>query len=60
MGDARGHGIAGNCIFVGRENGRGEKHGINIFKIPADAAKELPVQVGEIPAMAGTGRLGIR
>src|SRR5580692_2087589 len=47
MGDARGLGIAGHCIFVGHENGRGEKHGINIFRIPVDPVKELPVQVGE-------------
>ena len=52
MGDARGLGIAGNCIFVGHENGLGQKHPINIFKIQANAAKDAPVQVGEIPAMA--------
>jgi hypothetical protein len=52
MGDARGLGIAGHCIFVGHENGLGQKHPINIFKIQADAARNAPVQVGEIPAMA--------
>ncbi|HEY6458454.1 MAG TPA: hypothetical protein VIY90_24505 [Steroidobacteraceae bacterium] len=52
MGDARGLGIAGRCIFVGHENGLGQKHPINIFKIQADAARNAPVQVGEIPAMA--------
>jgi hypothetical protein len=52
MGDARGLGIAGHCIFVGHENGLGQKHPINIFKIPADAARNPPVQVGEIPALA--------
>jgi hypothetical protein len=52
MGDARGLGIAGHCIFVGHENGLGQKHPINIFKIQADAARNAPLQVGEIPAMA--------
>jgi hypothetical protein len=52
MGDARGLGIAGHCIFVGHENGLGQKHPINIFKIQADAARSPPLQVGEIPAMA--------
>jgi len=52
MGDARGLGIAGNCIFVGHENGLGQKHPINIFKIPSDPVKEEPKQVGEIPAMS--------
>jgi hypothetical protein len=52
MGDARGLGIAGDCIFVGHENGLGHKHPINIFRIQADAARHAPVQVGEIPAMA--------
>jgi len=52
MGDARGLGIAGNCIFVGHENGLGQKHPVNIFKIAADPLKEAPHQVGEIPAMA--------
>jgi hypothetical protein len=52
MGDGRGMGIAGHCIFIGHENGLGQKHGINIFKIPPDAVKNQPVQVGEIPAMS--------
>ena len=52
MGDARGLGIAGHCIFVGHENGLGHKHPINIFRIQADAARKPPLQVGEIPAMA--------
>jgi hypothetical protein len=52
MGDARGLGIAGDCIFVGHENGLGQKHPINIFRIQTDAARNAPVQVGEIPAMA--------
>jgi hypothetical protein len=51
-GDARGLGIAGNCIFVGHANGAGVRHAINIFKIQADPEKQPPVQVGEIPAMA--------
>src|SRR6185437_1634951 len=51
MGDARGLGIAGNCIFVGHENGLGQKHAINIFKIGADPVKDPPRQVGEIAAM---------
>jgi hypothetical protein len=52
MGDARGMGIAGNCLFIGHENGLGQKHPINIFRIPADAVKNPPLQVGEIPAMS--------
>ena len=52
MGDARGMGIAGQCVFVGHENGLGQKHAINIFKLRADPVKDPPVQVGEIPAMA--------
>src|SRR6202046_355536 len=52
MGDARGLGIAGECLFVGHENGLGQKHGINIFRIAPDPVKDPPVQVGEIPAMA--------
>ncbi len=49
-GDGRGMGIAGNCIFVGHGNGAGVRHAINIFKIQANAEKQPPVQVGEIPA----------
>jgi hypothetical protein len=52
LGDARGLGFAGNCIFVGHENGLGQKHPINIFRIQPNAAKDPPVQVGEIPALA--------
>ena len=51
-GDARGMGIAGNCIFVGHRNGRGVKHAVNIFKIQQDPEKNPPVQVGELPANA--------
>lgn len=50
-GDGRGLGIAGNCIFVGHQNGAGVKHAINIFKIQPDPLRQAPVQVGEIPAM---------
>jgi hypothetical protein len=50
-GDGRGMGIAGNCIFVGHQNGAGFKHPINIFKIQPDPERDPPVQVGEIPAM---------
>ena len=50
-GDGRGLGIAGNCIFVGHQNGAGFKHPINIFKIQPDPERDPPVQVGEIPAM---------
>src|SRR5437773_8386195 len=50
-GDARGLGIAGNCIFVGHGNGAGVRHAINIFKIQPNPEKQLPLQVGEIPAM---------
>ncbi len=59
MGDARGLAIGGSCIFVGHENGLGQKHAINIFRIAADPVKNPPVQVGEIPAL-GTGRRRIR
>jgi hypothetical protein len=52
MGDARGLGIAGHCVFVGHENGLGQKHAINIFKLAANPAKHPPAQVGEIPAMS--------
>ncbi len=52
MGDARGLGIAGSCIFVGHENGLGQKHPVNIFRIQPDAVKHPPVQVGEIPALS--------
>src|SRR5262249_14044323 len=50
-GDARGLGIAGNCIYVGHGNGAGVRHAINIFKIQPNPEKQPPVQVGEIPAM---------
>jgi hypothetical protein len=49
-GDARGLGIAGNCIFVGHQNGAGVRHAINILKIQPNPEKQPPVQVGEIPA----------
>ena len=39
-GDARGLGIAGQCLYV-----------INIFKIQPNPETDPPVQVGEIPAM---------
>ena len=51
-GDARGLGIAGNCIYVGHGNGPGKKHDINIFKIQPNPVKDPPLQVGTIPAMA--------
>jgi hypothetical protein len=50
-GDGRGLGIAGNCLFVGHANGAGVRRAVNIFRIQPDAAKQPPVQVGEIPAM---------
>ena len=49
-GDARGLGIAGQCLYVGHRNGPGATHAINIFKIQADPETMPPVQVGEIPA----------
>jgi hypothetical protein len=49
-GDGRGMGVAGDCIFVGHQNGPGKRHAINIFRIQADPLKQPPVQVGEIPA----------
>jgi len=51
-GDGRGLGVAGNCIFVGHSNGAGVRHAINILKIQPDPAKQAPIVVGEIPAMA--------
>jgi hypothetical protein len=50
-GDARGLGIAGNCIFVGHQNGAGVRHAINIFKLSPNPEKQPPVQVGTIPAL---------
>src|SRR5262245_36419678 len=32
-GDARGMGIAGNCVFVGQQNGTGGRHATNILKL---------------------------
>ena len=52
LGDGRGLGIAGNCIFVGHANGAGVRHAVNIFKIQPNPEKQPPVQVGEIPAMS--------
>src|SRR5262245_32783657 len=52
LGDGRGLGIAGNCIFVGHANGAGVRHAINIFKIQPNPEKQPPVQVGEIAAMS--------
>ncbi len=49
-GDGRGLGVAGDCLFVGHQNGPGKRHAINIFRIMADPVKQPPVQVGEIPA----------
>jgi hypothetical protein len=50
-GDARGLGIAGNCIFVGHANGAGIRRAINIFRIQPNPEKQPPLQVGEIPAL---------
>ena len=50
-GDARGLGIAGDCIFVGHANGPGVRHAITIFKIQPNPEKQPPMLVGEIPAM---------
>ncbi|MGH9594670.1 MAG: hypothetical protein ACRD5L_16385, partial [Bryobacteraceae bacterium] len=52
MGDARGLGISGSCIFVGHENGLCQKHPINIYRIQPDATRSAPVEVGSIPAMS--------
>ena len=51
-GDARGLGIAGQCMYVGHRNGPGATHAINIFRLQPDPETMPPVQVGEIPAMA--------
>src|SRR5262249_20004033 len=50
LGDGRGLGIAGNCIFVGHRNGAGIRHAITIFKMKANREKQPPVPAGEIPA----------
>ncbi len=55
-GDARGLGIAGNCLYVGHSNGVGVFHAINIFKIQPDPERHPPVQVGEIPAFVEGNR----
>jgi hypothetical protein len=52
MGDARGLGVGGNCVFVGHENGLNQKHPINIFKLADNPERDPPKQVGEIPAMS--------
>ena len=39
-GDGRGRGVAGNCIFVGHENGPGKRHAINIFRIQLDPVEQ--------------------
>jgi hypothetical protein len=51
-GDARGLGIAGQCLFLGHGNGPGFTHPIDIFRLQPDPATSPPVRVGEIPAMA--------
>lgn len=51
-GDARGLGIAGQCLYVGHRNGPGTMRAINIFRIQPDPETMPPIQVGEIPAMA--------
>ncbi len=51
-GDARGLGVAGQCLYVGHRNGPGATHAINIFRIQPDPVSTPPAQVGEIPAMA--------
>ena len=50
-GDARGMGIAGNCLYVGHRNGAGVVRGVNILRIQPDPVASPPVMVGEIPAM---------
>ena len=50
-GDARGLGIAGQCLYVGHRNGPGTTHPINIFRIQSNPEATPPVQVGEIPAV---------
>ena len=49
-GDARGLGIAGQCLYVGHRNGPGATHAVNIFRLQPDPEASPPVQVGEIPA----------
>src|ERR1700745_4325991 len=44
-GDGRGLGVAGDCIFVGHENGAGKRHTVNIFKIASDTVEQPTVQV---------------
>jgi hypothetical protein len=50
VGDARGLGIAGRCIYLGHGNGAGLSRAVNIFKIQPNPERVAPVQVGEIPA----------
>jgi hypothetical protein len=50
-GDARGLGIAGQCLYVGHGNGAGVTHPIDIFRLQPDPAASPPERVGEIPAM---------
>ena len=51
-GDARGIGIAGQCLFLGHGNGPGFTRPVDIFRIQPDPERAPPVRVGEIPANA--------
>ncbi len=50
-GDARGLGIAGQCLYVGHGNGAGFTHPVDIFRLQPDPDASPPERVGEIPAM---------
>lgn len=50
-GDARGLGIAGNCLFLGHGNGPGVARGVDIFRIQADPVRNPPVKAGELPVI---------
>jgi len=52
LGDGRGLGIAGSCIFMGHRNGPGFTRDIDIFRIQSDPATMPPVNVGSLPAMS--------
>lgn len=50
-GDGRGLGIAGDCIFVGHNNGVGVRNAVDILKVQPDPGKHAPRWVGNIPAV---------
>lgn len=56
-GDGRGLAIAGNCMYVGHNNGVGVFRAINILKIQEDPEGNAPVLLPQtIPAVVAAGR----